>query len=97
LRVRSARAVGADSGSVGKDGHRAERSLLAPTRLRQLSALACGLVRYDPDVTIEAAEWVRVESDTRVPVQVDGEILGTLPAMIKLHPERLQIIFPRDP
>ena len=66
-------------------------------RLRQLSALACGLVRYDPDVTIEAAEWVRVESDTRVPVQVDGEILGTLPAMIKLHPERLQVIFPRDP
>ena len=66
-------------------------------RLRQLSALACGLVRYDPDVIIEPAEWVRVESDTRVPVQVDGEILGTLPAMIKLHPERLQVIFPRDP
>ena len=33
-------------------------------RLRQLSALACGLVRYDPDVIIEPAEWVRVESDT---------------------------------
>ena len=32
-------------------------------RLRQLSALACGLVRYDPDVIIEPAEWVRVESD----------------------------------
>ena len=66
-------------------------------RLRQLSALACGLVHYDPDVTIKPAEWVRVESDARVPVQVDGEILGTLPAMIKLHPERLQLIFPRDP
>ena len=65
-------------------------------RLRQLSALACGLVHYDPDVTIKPAEWVRVESDARVPVQVDGEILGTLPAMIKLHPERLQLIFPRD-
>lgn len=66
-------------------------------RLRQLSALACGLVRYDPDVTIKAAEWVGVESDTRVPVQVNGEILGTLPAMIKLHPERLQVIFSRHP
>ncbi len=66
-------------------------------RIRQLAALACGLVRYDPDVTIEAAEWVRVESDATVPVQVDGEILGALPAMIKLHSERLQLIFTRDP
>ena len=62
--------------------------------LRQLSALACGLLRYDPDVTIEAADWAQVESDARVPVQVDGEILDALPAMIKLHPERVQLIFP---
>ena len=33
-----------------------------------------------------------MESDTRVPVQVE-EILGTSPAMIKLHPERLQATF----
>ena len=65
--------------------------------LRQLSALACDLVRYDPDVNIEAAEWVRVENDAPLPVQVDGEMLGTLPVTIKLHPERLQLIFPRDP
>ena len=63
-------------------------------RLRQLSALACGLVRYDPDVAIEPAEWVRVESATPVPVQVDGELLGALPAMIKPHPHPLQLIFP---
>ncbi len=63
-------------------------------RLRQLSALACGLVRYDPGVTIEAAEWVRVESNTPVPVQVDGEMLGSLPAEITLHPNRLELIFP---
>ncbi len=63
-------------------------------RLRQLSALACGLIRYDPDVTIEAAEWVRVESDTPVPIQVDGEMLGALPAEIAVHPQRLQLIFP---
>jgi diacylglycerol kinase (ATP) len=63
-------------------------------RLRQLSALACGLLRHDPSVTIEAAEWVRVESNTPVPVQVDGEILGALPAEITLHPQRLQLIFP---
>ena len=59
--------------------------------------ISVGLVRYDPHVTIEAAEWVRVESDTPGPVQVDGEILGVLPAMVKLHSERLQLMFPRDP
>jgi diacylglycerol kinase family enzyme len=37
-----------------------------------------------------------VKSDASVPVQVDGEILSALPAMIKLHPERLQLIFPHD-
>jgi diacylglycerol kinase family enzyme len=63
-------------------------------RLRQLSALACGLIRYDPAVTIEAAEWVKVESDTSVPVQVDGEIMGALPVEIRVHSQRLQLIFP---
>jgi diacylglycerol kinase (ATP) len=63
-------------------------------RLRQLSALACGLVRFDPDVTVEAAEWVRVCGDADTPVQVDGEMLGTLPVEISLHPHRLQLIFP---
>ena len=63
-------------------------------RLRQLSALACGLIRYDPDVTIEAAGGVRVEGDESTPIQVDGEILGTLPVDISLHSERLPLIFP---
>jgi diacylglycerol kinase (ATP) len=63
-------------------------------RLRQLSALACGLVRFDPGVAMEAAEWVRVCGDAEVPVQVDGEMLGTLPVEISLHPHRLQLIFP---
>ena len=37
---------------------------------------------------------IGVESDVPVPVQVDGEILGALPAEITLHPKRLQLIFP---
>jgi len=63
-------------------------------RLRQLSALACGLIRYDPDVTIEAAAWVRIEGEEPTPIQVDGEILGALPVDISLHTERLSLIFP---
>jgi diacylglycerol kinase (ATP) len=47
-------------------------------RLRQLSGLAFGLIRFNPDVSIEVADWVRVEGDADIPVQVDGEMLGAL-------------------
>jgi diacylglycerol kinase family enzyme len=47
--------------------------------VRQLAALASGIVRFDPKVEIEVANWVRVEGDTNIQVQVDGEVLGTLP------------------
>ena len=63
-------------------------------RLRQLAALACGLVRSDPDVSIEGADWVRVEGDAEAPVQVDGEMLGALPVEISLHPKQLHLIVP---
>ena len=63
-------------------------------RLRQLSALACGLMRFDPDVSFEAADWVRVEGDADTPVQVDGEMLGALPIEISLHEKQLQLIVP---
>jgi YegS/Rv2252/BmrU family lipid kinase len=63
-------------------------------RLRQLAALACGLIRFDPNVSIEEADWVRVEGDPNIPVQVDGEMLGTLPVEISLHPKRLHLFLP---
>ena len=63
-------------------------------RLRQLAALACGLVRFDPDVRIEVANWVRVEGGADTPIQVDGEMLGALPVEISLHPQRLRLILP---
>jgi diacylglycerol kinase (ATP) len=63
-------------------------------RLRQLAALAGGLVSFDPEVDIEVTDWVRVEGDPETPVQVDGEMLGALPVEIRIHPQRLQIILP---
>ena len=48
-------------------------------RLRQLSALALGLLRYDSAVHLEAADWVRIDGNRTVPVQIDGEVLGELP------------------
>jgi diacylglycerol kinase family enzyme len=45
-------------------------------------------------VSIEVADWVRVEGDADTPVQVDGEMLGALPVEISLHSQRLQLILP---
>jgi YegS/Rv2252/BmrU family lipid kinase len=63
-------------------------------RLRQLSALALGLLRYDSAVHLEAADWVRIDGNRTVPVQIDGEVLGELPLEISIHPKRLRLIFP---
>ena len=63
-------------------------------RLRQLSALALGLLRYDSAVPLEAADWVRIDGNRTVPVQIDGEVLGELPLEIRVHPKRLRLIFP---
>lgn len=63
-------------------------------RVRQLSALALGLLRYDPSVRVEAATRVRIEGDPATPVQIDGEVLGKLPLEIGLHPKRLRLISP---
>ena len=63
-------------------------------RIRQLSALALGLLRYDPGVRLEAATWVRIDGDPAAPVQIDGEVLGALPLEIGLHPKRVNLIFP---
>jgi diacylglycerol kinase family enzyme len=66
----------------------------ALVRLRQLVALASGLIAFDPCVNVEVADWVRVEGDPNASVQVDGEMLGRLPVEIRIHRSRLQIVVP---
>jgi diacylglycerol kinase family enzyme len=64
------------------------------TRARQLSALALGHIRDDPQVMVEVTDRVRIEGDKSVPVEIDGEALGELPLEIGIHPQRLAVIFP---
>lgn len=66
------------------------------SRVRQLAALAAGYLRYDPDVCLERANWVRIDGDRSVPVQIDGEVLGELPLEIRIHPKPLKIILPQS-
>ena len=61
-------------------------------RLRQLAALATGLVSYDPSISVESANWATIEGAATIPVQIDGEPLGELPLNIGLHSKRLQVI-----
>ena len=63
-------------------------------RVRQLAALAVGVLNHDPAVRVERATRIRIDGDQAVPVQIDGELLGELPLEIGLHPERLKVIFP---
>ena len=63
-------------------------------RVRQLAALALGVLNYDPSVRVEPATWVRIDGDRAMPVQIDGELLGALPLEIGLHPDQLKVIFP---
>jgi len=64
------------------------------TRARQLSALALGHLAHDPGVTVEITDRVRLEGDSTIPVEIDGEALGELPLDIGIHPDRLMVIFP---
>ena len=44
-------------------------------RLRQLAALASGLIGFDPDVNVEIADWVRVEGDPESQFRLMGKCL----------------------
>jgi diacylglycerol kinase (ATP) len=63
-------------------------------RVRQLAALALGLIDRDPAVQLESVTRIRIDGDRGVPVQIDGEVLGELPLDIGVYPKRLKIIFP---
>ena len=62
------------------------------SRIRQLAALAVGVLSRDPAVHLESATSLRIDGDRRVPVQIDGEELGELPLEVSIHPQRLRII-----
>jgi diacylglycerol kinase (ATP) len=68
--------------------------------LRFLLAVVAGRHRFSNDV--ELLEAVRVESSTRngshtrIYVEADGEVLGTLPARMEIAPETLTLLIPPD-
>lgn len=49
-----------------------------------------------PRVRYERCRSIRIESDTPLPVQVDGEVVGTLPLTFTVAPLALTVIVPRS-
>lgn len=52
--------------------------------------------RGGPHVRYERARSIRVEADIPLPVQVDGELIGTLPMTFRVAPLALTVIVPSD-
>lgn len=49
-----------------------------------------------PRVTMLRARTVRIESETPLPIFLDGDIIGTTPAEFTLHPKAIEIMAPTD-
>lgn len=52
--------------------------------------------RGGPRVRYERVRNIRIEADTPLPVQVDGELAGTLPMSFSIAPLALTVIVPQD-
>jgi diacylglycerol kinase (ATP) len=57
------------------------------------AALTDRLAKQNLTVNFQA-ETIRLRSAARVPIQIDGEAVGELPATIQLHPRKLRIVIP---
>jgi diacylglycerol kinase family enzyme len=62
--------------------------------VRYLCNLALGTHEHLADVQSVRGRRVRIESDVRVPIQVDGDSAGWTPAEIRLLPAALHVIVP---
>lgn len=65
-----------------------------PARLRSVFALRSGSFARLPHVEYGRARLVHVTAAAPVPVEVEGELIGTLPATFDLLPERLAVVAP---
>lgn len=53
-------------------------------------------VKFTPKIRYAQARMIRLEASWPVPVQVDGEVIGTLPMSFSVAPRALTVILPAD-
>lgn len=67
--------------------------------MRRLSVFVRAALRrasIGPHARYDRCRTLRLESRTPVPVQVDGEVIGTLPMTFSVMPRAMRVIVPRD-
>jgi len=76
-------------------------SIRARTLLDYLAvgfSMAAGKQKKEPRIQCwEAGREVRIESNQRLPVQGDGEVIGYLPVKVRLQPQAVNVIIPPKP
>ena len=65
--------------------------------LRYLSGVVCGGHHAWADTHIERATWLRFESESSVPYQLDGDPGGELPLDIRVLPGRVRLLGEKPP
>jgi len=65
--------------------------------MRYLAGILRGSHVTMPDVEYFLTHELHVSSDEEVPIEVDGEVLGNLPAHITFHPKPLRVLAPPCP
>ncbi|MDX2226202.1 MAG: diacylglycerol kinase family lipid kinase [Verrucomicrobiae bacterium] len=63
--------------------------------IRYFQAVLIGRLKYLRDVTYLKVPEVRISAQSEVPVEVDGEFSGSLPATFRIEPAALQVIVPK--
>jgi diacylglycerol kinase (ATP) len=59
-----------------------------------LARFASRSMQRSPHVLHARARRIRIEAEPRMPVQVDGDVIGSTPADLRVLPHRAQIIVP---
>lgn len=76
---------------------RGVKAVTAPMLLRCLTAYLTGHWSLDRQLTGASVPELHLTSDTPVPLQLDGEFVGWLPATLRILPAALQVLAPGKP
>ena len=79
----------------------ARRPRLQATRLPRAASSICRTSSSAPEITTREVEYfqtqrLRVSSVEDVPVELDGELVGTCPVEFRMEPRRLKVLRQRD-
>ena len=61
---------------------------------RWIARAVCGRLLSDPAVTHLRGTHLRIEADTELPFEIDGDVGGTTPVEMRVRPRSLPLLRP---